>query len=61
MSRSYINISMHEKEILRMKEEVKSLRQIGDKPYFTYEQIHNFICHCNEKQRKIAEVITIEK
>ena len=54
MSRSYRHIQKYENEILRLKEEGKTLREVGDTLGFTLEQVHNFISRYNEKQRKLA-------
>lgn len=61
MARSYRHISEYEKEILRLKKEGKTLKEIGERLGFTREQIHNFITRYNEKQRKIAAGIVIKK
>ena len=61
MPRSYRNISMYEQEILEMKSQGKTLREIGKQLGFSYEQVHNFISRHNEKQRKIAAGIAIKK
>lgn len=61
MARSYRHISEYEKEILRLKNEGKTLKEIGERLGFTREQIHNFITRYNEKQRKIAAGIVIKK
>lgn len=60
-ARSYRHISEYEKEILRLKKEGKTLKEIGERLGFTREQIHNFITRYNEKQRKIAAGIVIKK
>ena len=61
MARSYRHISEYEEEILRLKAEGKTNREIGNRLGFSYEQIHNFISRYNEKQRKIAAGIAIRK
>ena len=61
MSRSYRHIQEYENEILRLKEEGKTLREIGDTLGFTVEQVHNFISRYNEKQRKLAAGVSIRK
>ena len=61
MSKGYRNISMYESEILKLKTNGKSLREIGELLGFSYEQVHNFISRYNEKQRKIAAGIAIKK
>jgi lambda repressor-like predicted transcriptional regulator len=61
MPRNYRNISMYEQEILEMKSQGKTLREIGKQLGFSYEQVHNFISQHNEKQRKIAAGIALKK
>ena len=61
MPRNYRNISMYEQEILEMKSQGKTLREIGTQLGFSYEQVHNFISRHNEKQRKIAAGIALKK
>ena len=61
MARSYKNISKYEKEILELKEQGYTLRAIGNKYGFTYDQVHNFITRYNKKQRKIEAGIAIRK
>ena len=61
MPRSYRNISIYEKEIMELISQGKSLREIGEKYGFSYEQIHNFKSRYNAKQRKIAAGIAIRK
>ena len=61
MPRSYRHIQEYEKEILKMKEEGFTKREIGEKLGFSIEQIHNFISRHNERQRKIAVGITLKR
>ena len=61
MPRSYRHIKEYEEEILRLKAEGKTKREIGETLGFTKDQIHNFITRYNEEQRKIATGITIRK
>ena len=42
MPRNYRNVSMYEQEILEMKSQGKTLREIGKQLGFSYEQVHNF-------------------
>ena len=59
MSRSYQHISNYENEILELKSQGMSRREIGLKLGFTKLQIKNFISRYNEKQRKIKAGIAI--
>ena len=61
MARRYRNISKYEKEILELKEQGYTLKAIGNKYGFTYDQVHNFITRYNKKQRKIEAGIAIHK
>ena len=61
MSRSYRHIKEHEKEILELKKQGLTKREIGEKLGFSYEQIHNFISRYNERQRRISAGIAIKR
>ena len=61
MPRSYKNISKYEKEILELKSQGYTKREIGTKLGFTFEQIHNFITRYNAKQRKLEAGMLIRK
>ena len=61
MARRYRHINEYEEEILQLKAEGWTKREIGEKYGFTYEQVHNFISRYNEKQRKIAAGIAIKR
>ena len=59
MPRSYQHISNYENEILELKSQGMTRREIGSKLGFTRMQIKNFIRRYNEKQRKIKAGIAI--
>ena len=61
MPREYRHIKGYEKEILELKEQGLTLREIGERFSLSYEQVHNFISRHNERQRKIAAGIAIRK
>ena len=61
MPREYRHIEGNEKEIIRLLEEGKTLRQIGEMLGFSYKQMRNFKTRYNQKQRKIAAGISIKK
>lgn len=61
MPRSYRHIQEYETEILKLKEQGMTLREIGEQLGFTYNQVHNFITRYNAKQRKIAAGIAIKR
>ena len=61
MARSYRRIQEYEEQILRLKEEGKTKREIGKIFGFSYEQIHNLISRYNARQRKIEAGIAIKR
>ncbi len=61
MSRSYRHIKEYEKEILKLKEQGLTKKEIGEKLGFSFEQIHNFISRYNERQRRITAGIAIKR
>ena len=61
MPREYRHIKKHETEILYMKEQGLTNREIGKKYGLTKEQIKQFFKRHNEKQRKLASGIAIKK
>ena len=61
MPREYRHIEGYEKEIIRLWEEGKTLRQIGEMLGFSYKQMRDFKTRHNQKQRKIAAGIAIKK
>lgn len=54
MPREYRHIKLYEKEILELKEQGLSQRQIAEKLGFTYEKMHDFFKRHNRNQRKIS-------
>ena len=61
MPREYRHIKKHETEILNMKEQGLTNREIGKKYGLTKEQIKQFFKRHNEKQRKLVAGIAIKK
>lgn len=61
MARSYRHIQQYEKEILEMKAQGISVREIGERFGLTYEQVHGFFKRHNQKQRKIEAGIALRK
>ena len=61
MARSYRHIQQYEKEILELKEQGLTRKEIGERLGFSKDQIHGFIKRRNEKQRKIAAGIALRK
>ena len=61
MPRSYRHIKDYEKEILELKRQGLTKREIGNKLGFSKEQIHNFISRYNENQRRISAGIALKR
>lgn len=61
MPRSYKHIKEHEKEILKLKEQGLTNREIGEKLGFTKNQVKEFISRHNANQRKLAAGIALKK
>lgn len=61
MSREYKHIQQYETEILRLKSEGYTHREIGQKLGFTKKQVKNFVGRYNIKQRKIATGVALKK
>ena len=61
MPRSYRDVQMYENEIMKMRSEGKSLREIGEQLGLTHKQVHNFVTRYNAKQRKLAAGIVVRK
>ena len=53
MSREYNHIKEYEREILELKKQGLTNRQIGERLWFSREKIKNLFGRYNEKQRKI--------
>ena len=60
MARKYEHISKYEREILELKAQGLTKREIGEQLGFSYKQIHNFITRYNAKQRKIEAGIALK-
>ncbi len=61
MSRGYRHIQDYEKEILELRSQGKTRREICEKFGFSIKQIENFITNYNRRQEKIAAGIAIKK
>ena len=61
MPREYRHIEGYEKEIIRLWQEGKTLREIGEMLGFSYKQMRDFKTRYNQKQRKIAAGVAIKK
>ena len=54
MPREYRHIQQYEKEILRLREEGLTYREIGEKLGFSKKQIKEFFGRLHAKERKLA-------
>ena len=61
MSRGYQHIQNYEKEILELRAQGKTRREICEKFGFSIKQMENFITNYNRRQEKIAAGIAIKK
>lgn len=61
MPRGYSHIAEYEKEILELKRQGKTNREIGEQFGFNLEQVKNFIKRHNRKQAKLAAGIVLRK
>ena len=61
MARSYGHIQQYEKEILALKEQGLTQKQIGERLGFTTKQVKDFFHRYNEKQRKVAAGVALRK
>ena len=60
MSRNYLHINEYEKEILEMRRQGKSKREICEKYGFSIKQLTDFVTRYNRKQKKLAAGILIK-
>ena len=61
MPREYRHMQEYEAEILSMRSEGKTRREICDTFGFTIKQLENFITNYNKRQKKIAAGIAIKR
>ena len=61
MARSYRHIQQYEKEILELKEQGLTQREIGEQLGFTEKQVKEFFHRQHRKERKIAAGIALKK
>ena len=61
MSREYRNVKQYEREIISLKAQGLTLREIGEKLGFSRKQIDNFLTRYNSNQRKLATGITLKR
>ena len=62
MAREYRNISQYEKEIVELRKQGFTFKEIGERYGFTFKQLHNFFTRYNKKQDKLkAKKSSIEE
>ena len=61
MSRQYTNLEQYEETILQMKAKGCTRREIAEKVGITPEQVHQFFCRYNRRQRNIAAGVLPKK
>ena len=61
MSRQYTHLKQYEEEIMQMKANGYSRRQIAEKIGITSEQVHDYVKRYNRKQREIESGILPKK
>ena len=61
MPRGYRHIQNYEKELLELRAQGKTRREICEKFGFSIKQMENFITNYNRRQEKIAAGIAIKK
>ena len=61
MAREYRHIKQYEKEILQLKEEGYTKREIGEKLGFSKEQIKSFLNRYRHRQEKLKAGIALKK
>lgn len=54
MSKEYRHIQQYEEEMLKLKAEGLTVREIGERYGLSYEKTHVFFKRYNRKQRKLA-------
>ncbi len=60
MPRSYRHIQIYEKEMIELKSQGMTVREIGEKFELSYEQAKEFFKRYNRKQRKLAAGVVIK-
>ncbi len=61
MAKKYCHVSEYEMEILELKEQGYTKKEIGQQLGFTKKQIHNFITRINRNKRKMAAGVPVRK
>jgi DNA-binding CsgD family transcriptional regulator len=61
MPRSYRHIKEYEKEIIELRAQGLTNREVGERLGFSMKQVHNFITRYNANQRKLAAGIALKR
>lgn len=61
MTRSYRHIKEYETELLKLKEQGLTEKEIGYRLGFSFKQVHNFFYRHRTNQRKIAAGIVLKR
>ena len=61
MPREYRHIQQYEEEMLRLKGEGLTVREIGERFGLSYEKTHDFFKRYNRKQREIAAGLAVKR
>ena len=61
MPREYRHIQQYEEEMLKLKAEGLTVREIGERFGLSYEKTHDFFKRYNRKHRKIAAGLAIKR
>ena len=61
MPREYRRVNQYKEEILNLKEQGLTQREIGERLGLTKKQVHNFITLYNRNQRKLDAGIALKK
>ena len=61
MPREYRHIQQYEEEMLKLKAEGLTVREIGERFGLSYEKTHDFFKRYKRKQRKIAAGLAIKR
>lgn len=54
MPRSYKHIKQHQEEIMRLKEEGMTNREIGERLGYSQAQVKEFVKRCNQEKKRLA-------
>ena len=60
MPREYRHIQEYEQEILELRNQGLTFKEIGNRYGFTFKQLHNFFTRYNRKQQKLTAGIEIK-